>query len=125
MDNPIFQICSADTSVQSLLGDGTTLRIFPFGVYPEDRKPEKYPYCVWKLVYGMPENYLGQTPDCDWFGTRIEVYDKDPLGAREAGDAIVAAVEPHAHVTSWADESFNPTTKLYVFSFIVDWIVIR
>ena len=59
---PIFEVCSSDTSLQSLLGDGPTLRLYPFGQALQD---EKRPYAVWRTIYGSPENYLGTPSDCD------------------------------------------------------------
>jgi len=112
----------ADTSVQSLLAEGLGLRIYAFGHAPQGVKS---PYVVWKLVGGSPENYLGQPPDVDWQVTKVEVHSEDPAEVREVGNAIIAAVENDANVTGWVAESYNPTTKRYVFVFLVDWIVNR
>lgn len=122
MDNPLFEICAADTSVQSLLGDGKTLRIFDFD-YAE--QGTKSPYATCKLVHGSPENYLGDVPDCDWTVTKVSVHGEDPQDVLDAANAIRAAIEHDANVTGWIDKSFNPTTKRYVFVFLVDWIVER
>jgi hypothetical protein len=122
MTPPIFDICSADTSVQSLLGDGPTLRLYPFG---EALQKDRLPYAVWSLVDGAPENYLGQAPDVDSFTVALDVFGKTAESAREVRDAIVAAVEPVAHVVSWDGERRDAETRTYRVSFTVDWIVSR
>jgi hypothetical protein len=119
LNNPIFEICAADTSVQSYLGDGPRLRFYPFGIAPQG---EKRPYAVWQLVYGSPENYLSDVPDIDVFGTQIDMYGPDADYLREAAVAVRDALEPHAYVTAWQNESFNPDTLNYRVTFTVDWV---
>lgn len=80
------------------------------------------PYVVYRVGYGGPENYLSDLPDVNSYGLFVEVYGGDWPEVREVVNAIISAVEPFAHVTNWVDDSYNPTTKLYKFVFIVDWI---
>lgn len=122
MTPPIFDICSSDTSVQALLGNGPTLRLYPFG---EALQKDRLPYAVWQLADGAPENYLGDTPDADSLTLMLDVYGKTAESAREVRDAIVAAVEPVAYVVSWDGERREPDTLAYRISFTVDWIVSR
>jgi hypothetical protein len=70
MHPPLHAVCAADTTVQDLLG-GDVLRLYPFG---EARQQETYPYAVWQLVGGRPENYLSDRPDVDSFSTQVDVY---------------------------------------------------
>lgn len=119
---PLFDVCSADTSVQALLGDGPTLRLYPFG---EALHRDRLPYVVWSVADGAPENYLGQVPDVDAFTLHLDVYGKTAESAREAVETIVAAIEPHAHVVSWDGERRDAETRTYRSSFTVDWIVSR
>ena len=122
MTPPIFDTCSADTSVQALLGDGPTLRLYPFG---EALQKDRLPYAVWALADGAPENYLGQVPDVDAFTLHVDVYGKTAESAREVRDALVAAIEPVAHIVSWDGERRDAETRAYRISFTVDWIVER
>ncbi len=123
MHPPIHVVCAADTSVQSLLsGPGGLLRLYPFG---EARQQDVYPYAVWQIVTGQPENYLGQRPDADSFSTQVDVYAKTWSSARAVGDALQAAVEGVAHVSSYNGEMRDPETKSYRVSFTVDWVTNR
>jgi hypothetical protein len=119
---PVFDICSSDTSVQSLLGDGPTLRLYPFG---EALQKDKKPYAVWQVVDGEPGNFLGEVPDSDQFSTAFDVYGATAESAREVVSALVAAIEPHGHVVSWDGERRDPETRAYHVSFTVDWIEYR
>lgn len=122
MTPPIFDICSSDTSVQALLGNGPTLRLYPFG---EALQKDRLPYAVWGLVGGGPENYLGQVPDADSLTLFVDVFGSTAESAREVRDAIVAAIETEAHVVSWDGERREADTRAYRISFTVDWIVDR
>lgn len=118
---PLFQICAADTDVQTLLGVGPT-RLWPFG--EADPTPE-YPYAVWQIIAGSPQNYLGQTPDTDFFGLQIDVYARTAEDARAVARALRNAIEPVAYVTAYIGEFRDTITRTFRYSFSVDWIVQR
>lgn len=122
MTPPIFQICSSDTSVQALLGDGPTVRLYPYG---EALQNDALPYAVWALGGGAPENYLGQVPDTDSITMHVDVFGKTAESAREVRDAIVGAIEGEAYVVSWDGEGRESETRSYRISFTVDWVVAR
>lgn len=122
MTPPIFDICSSDTSVQALLGDGPTLRMYPFG---EALQKDRLPYAVWGIAGGMPENYLGERPDSDSLSLFVDVFGATAESAREVRDAIASAIEADAHVVSWDGERRDPATRAWRISFSVDWIVNR
>ena len=119
---PVFDICSSDTSVQALLGNGPTLRVYPFG---EALQKDRMPYVTWALGDGAPENYLGQTPDTDSFTTHIDVVASTAASAREVTETLLAAIEPFAHVVSWDGEFRDKDTRAYRIAFTVDWIEYR
>jgi hypothetical protein len=119
---PLHAVCAADTSVQSLLSDGTYLRLYPFG---EARQADVYPYAVWQIVGGRPENYLGQTPDVDHFSTQVDVYGRTWASAREVAAALQAAIEEVAHVTGYNGEMRDPDTKSFRVSFTVGLVTNR
>lgn len=122
MTPPIFDICSSDTSVQALLGNGPTLRLYPFG---EALQKDKLPYAVWGLVDGAPENYLGQAADSDALTLFVDVFGANAESAREVRDAIITAIAADAYVVSWDGERREAGTRTYRISFTVDWIVDR
>lgn len=119
---PIFAVCSADPGVVALLGPNPDTRIFSFGEAPEDTIK---PYAVWQHISGDPENYLAGRPDADGFSLQVDVYAPTGTAARNIAKAIRDAIELKAYVTSWNGESRDPETKLYRYSFDVDWIVLR
>lgn len=118
---PLFQVCAADSAVQSLLGINPT-RLWPFG---EADPAPTYPYAVWQVVTGTPANYLGQAPDTDSFGLQIDVYAKTAEEARAVAQVLRSAIEPTAYVTAYLGEFRDTITRNYRYSFSVDWIVMR
>lgn len=123
MTPPIFEVCSADTSVQSLLTDDEgRLQVYPFGEAPQ---LGARPYAVWQVVGGSPENYISQTPDIDGYTLQVDVYAVQARDAREVAQAVQAAIEPVAHVVRHNGEWRDPETRAYRVSFTVDWFVNR
>lgn len=118
---PLFQVCAADSDVQSLLGQNPT-RLWPFG---EGDHTPTYPYAVWQIIAGTPQNYLGQTPDADFFGVQIDVYAHSAEEARAVARALRSAIEPVAYVTAYIGEFRDTITRVFRYSFSVDWIVQR
>ena len=122
MHAPLFEICSADTSVQALLGNGPTLRVYPFG---EALQKDRLPYVTWSTGGGAPENYLGQAPDADAFTTHVDVVAATAASAREVTETLLGALETFAHVVSWDGEFRDRETRTYRVAFTVDWIEYR
>ena len=122
---PIFSAVNVP-AVQSLIKTGGgALRFYLFGMAPQG---VAYPYAVWRIVTGTPENYLNEAPDIDSVTVQIDVFaspSQGPDKARQIAAAIAAAIEDHAHVTSWLGESVDPDTKNYVSRFQADWFVAR
>lgn len=114
---PIFEVCAADPAVTSLLGAGLP-RLYMFGEAPQSAA---YPYAVWQIVGGGPENYLGDRPSIDGHTLQVDVYANTGESARAVGAALRDAIEPHAHITRWGGERRDPATKRYRLSFDVDW----
>jgi hypothetical protein len=119
---PLHAICAADTTVQDLLSSGSLLRLYPFG---EARQSDTYPYAVWQIVGGQPENYLGDAPNVDNFSTQIDVYAKTWSSARAVANALQAAIEADAYVVAYHGEMRDPETKSFRVSFTADWITSR
>lgn len=101
------------------------LRFYMFGRAPQGGP---YPYAVWQLAYGNPENYLGQRPDVDSFGVQIDVYAspaQGPAVARQVAQALRDALEGACYITAWRGESVDPETGNFRFGFDCDWITYR
>lgn len=118
---PIFQVAAADPAVQALLGENPT-RLWLFGMSPE--KPAGT-YCVWQVIRGSPDNFLAGRPDVESYGLQVDVYAATASAARDAGHAIEYAIELSAQVAGYNGETIDPETKLYRYSFDIDWIVQR
>ncbi len=123
---PIFVVCAADPGVASVLGTPPATRLFLFGQAEDEQgQPPAYPYAVWQLISGAPENYLSGRPDIDGFSLQVDVYSNTASSTREAAKAIRDAIELKANVTRWGGESRDPETGAYRVSFDVDWLTPR
>jgi len=123
MKPPIFELCSADTTLQGLLSDDLgRFQLYPFGEAPQLGAK---PYAVWQLVGGGPENYISNVPDIDQVTVLVDTYAKEASMAREVSAALVAAIESVAHVVRHNGEWRDPETRAYRCSFTVDWFVER
>jgi len=118
---PIFPVCSSSAAVNALIG-GDRLRLYPFGLQDDD---VIYPYAVWQNISGEPENYLSHRPDADSFTLQVDVYANTPDEAIAVAAALRDAIEPHAYIARWGDQTRDSETKRYRYSFDVDWIVLR
>ncbi|MHC9014463.1 tail completion protein gp17 [Stenotrophomonas bentonitica] len=118
---PIFQACIANAAVLALFGSNPT-RVYPFGLV---EKPPARPYVVWQTIGGESAQYLRDRPDVDGYSLQIDVYHNDPVSLQTAARAIRDAIEGQAYVTRWGDQVMDPETKLYRYSFDVDWLVPR
>lgn len=114
---PIYEAVKDDAAVKAALG--TPPRFYLFG---EATAQVQRPYAVWQQVFGSPENYLGQVPDMDSFGTQIDVYGKTAAECRGVAMALRDALEPVAYVTAWNGESREPETRDYRYSFTVEFM---
>ena len=118
---PIFSVCAASSDVTALLGSNP-VRLYAFGDAPQD---EARPYAVWQQVTGYPENYIGNTPDIDRYTIQIDAYAETGAAARSVAEALRDAIEPVAHVVGWRGEGRDPDTRMYRYSFDVEWFVPR
>lgn len=118
---PIFKACTASAEVLRIFGTNPT-RVYPFGLVEQ---PPQRPYVVWQTIGGEPAQYLGDRPDVDGYSLQIDVYTDDSASLLPAARAIRDAIEGQAYVTRWGDQVKDPVTKLYRYSFDVDWLVPR
>jgi len=115
---PVFQTAENDPAVTALLQTGSTLRVYLFG---EAAQKTVYPYAVWQMAGGAPENYLGETPDIDQFTTQIDVYADTAASAWAAGKALRDSFEKVAYITSWRGTTRDSETRKYRLSFDCAW----
>lgn len=110
-------------AVQAVLKTGTgPLRFYMFGLAPKEKV---YPYAVWAVTGGRPENYVQGAPDADNYSIQIDVYaspDQGPSVARNALEKIQTAIESVAYVTSYLGEDRDPETLVWATGIVVDWI---
>lgn len=118
---PIFDVCAASQAVTALIGS-SPVRLYPFGLQDDNIV---YPYAVWQNLSGEPGNYLDRRPDSDSYTLQVDIYSVTALSAQAVAKALRDAIEPHAYITRWGDQSRDPETKRYRYSFDVDWIVKR
>lgn len=109
MNPPIFSILNASAPVKALLGSGP-LRVFPWGRAPQN---VKLPYAVYGIYNANPENYLDSLPDIDNKGTQVNIYASDADSLEACFAAVRNALEPHAHMTSFATPDQDADTNLY------------
>lgn len=121
MHPPIFPTCSASPAVQALLG------VSPTRLYPHAEGPQAgaKPYAVWQVVAGRPENHLGSLPDVDRYTVQVDAYAATASAAAAIAQALRDAIEPHAHIVRWGDQTTDRDTGLRRYSFDVDWHVPR
>ena len=119
---PIFTLCELSTACQSLLGDSTRLRVFPFGLAPQNGDR---PYAVWQVISGVPNNHLGDIPQSDIMVITVECYAKTIDTARQVAAAIRDAIQTECYITAWRGDNFDDDTGLFVVSFDAEWVVPR
>lgn len=117
---PIFELCKASAAVVALLGV-SPLRVYPFGEAPQGCE---YPYAVWQIVGGGPDNYLAGRPDSIDFSIQFDVWAKSEAVAMEVAQAIELAVELDAYVTSYSNGR-QPGTDKFRCSMGIDFIQSR
>ena len=121
---PVFAVCSADTSVVTLLtgGDGRLL-LFPGGEAPQQ---EARPYAVWQTIYGEPDNTSLLHPEYPAVsGFRFDIYGPTLDGVRNIAAALHGAIE-HPSPT-WFATTGSPAMRApgrdrhWRYSFDVEW----
>lgn len=115
---PIYRAVKASPQVLQVLG-APEPRFYPFG--QNDDLPVEYPYAVYRVIGGGPQNFLAQRPDLDEVLIQIDVYGATD-GQAEAGViALRDALELQCRIVSWRGSSRDPETLSYRQSFDVRW----
>lgn len=121
MTPPIYEVCAEDPTVRLILGS-QPVRFFPWGAVPAK---VAYPYAVYQVIGGSPENYLAGRPDIDTFAIQVDVYGKTGSSVANAAIALRDAIELKANIMRWRGQEVDPETKNKRISFDIDWIVPR
>jgi hypothetical protein len=115
---PVVPTLKADSNVTALLGTS------PLKIY-EDIAPTgtKFPYAVWSVVTGNPENNLDCAANIDHVSFQIVVYDTSQKGASDIRAAIRTALEQHCYVTNIHPNHFERINDTNVFGrgFDANW----
>lgn len=109
INSKLFQILNNSIQVKLHLG-ANPLRVYPHGRAPENVKK---PYAAYSLYSGVPENYLGNTPDIDNKGTQIDIYSETAEKLELCFNAVRDALENHAHMTNFSTPDQDSETKLF------------
>lgn len=117
MTPQVFPLLSASPAVRAALGTAPT-RLYPWGLAPDAVKD---PYCVWQVISGTPNNFLGCRPNMDYFAVQFDVYGVDETSVLAAAKAIRDALEPRQQISSWGGADRDPATRRYRFNFSVNW----
>lgn len=121
MRPPIRELIAESSAVTDLLGS-SPVRFYQFG--EADQSTPK-PYAVWQTVYGSPENKLAGIPDEDRWGVQVDAYARSPQEAQDVAEALRDALEPSAYVVAWNGDGREPDTRLYRYSFTVEFMTER
>lgn len=123
MNAPIYMVAKQSAQVLSLLG-GPEPRLYPWG-WNDSGLPVVYPYAVFQVIGGDPENYLSGRPDADTVTLQLDVYAKTASSARMVANALRNAIELDCYITSWRGEDRDTETRSYRVGFVCDWVVNR
>ena len=118
MEPPIFTVAASDPEVIRLLGS-SPVRLWPFGEAPQNAA---YPYAVWQVINGTPENYLAQRPDMDGLSLQVDVYGKSAGEVRAVVAALRRSLELSTHITRIGRESKDSPTNTYRSGFDLHWL---
>lgn len=106
---PVFALMNASSAVKALIGS-SPVRCWE-DVVPQETPAR--PYLVWSIVGGVPENYLDQVPTMDSGRVRIGVWSTSVTERRTLANAVIAAIEPSAHMVGIPVGTYEPETGLY------------
>jgi Protein of unknown function (DUF3168) len=119
---PVVPTLKASPEVTALLGTS------PLKVW-EDIAPSgtTYPYAVWSVVTGDPQNNLDCPANTDHVSFQIVVYDTNKERASEVRAAIRKALEPHCYVTNIHPNHFERIADTNIFGrgFDANWFLDR
>lgn len=111
---PVPQLLIASADVKALVGAPPAMRVYE-DTAPQaaGEAPPPRPYIVWGTAGGAPENYLSARPGIDAGRITLDVYADSAASRRQVVDAVMAAIEPSAHMITVPMTMYEPDTKLF------------
>ena len=110
---PCYDVFKADGGLTSIVGT----RIFQTVAGETASRP----YLVWSITTAVPENTLSCPPSVDDQRVTVSVYAQDQGDARRAIQyAAAAAEESLGYIVFGPWDTYEPSTKLYRYSFDVE-----
>ncbi len=118
---PIEEILQENSELYGRLGN-------PVRVY-EDIAPHgtPYPYAVWSIVGGGPQNNLDCPANIDHMSFQIVVYDTIKKRSYDMREIIRKTLEPHCYITNIHPNHFERIADTNIFGrgFDANWFLDR
>lgn len=118
---PIYTWLAADSTVVSLLGSGSGIKVY------RDIAPQgtNAPYVRWVVVGGAPENYISQAPGIDSSRCQFDIFSITQQQCDAIYAALRNALEERGHIVSFNLSEQDSETRNYRFSFDMQFWVNR
>lgn len=113
---PIYSILSNAAPVVSIVSNRIYRNEAPQGTSD--------PYVVWEIQAGFAENGFKEV-SADVFSVEVSVWAKTQATCDQLAIAVRNAIEPHAHLITYTNDSIDTPTKLKGFRMSFDWILSR
>jgi hypothetical protein len=115
---PIYTLLQASPEARNIFG--AQPRIY------RDEAPQDptYPYGVWQVIGGFPENTLSETPGHDRVSVQLDIYATTQKMAEQAAAAARDQLETNTHVTSFRTDR-DGETRSYRVSLDFDYWLAR
>lgn len=118
---PIVSTLQASAAATAVLGN--QIRVY------EDIAPRKtdFPYAVWSVVHGEPDNNLDCPATTDHISFQIVVYDSNQKRASEVRQVVRQVLEQHCYVTAIHPSHFERIADTNIFGrgFDANWFLDR
>lgn len=111
---PVYEVLTGAAPVAAIIGT----KVGGHGQIEQTIEP---PYATWQIIVGAPDNTLGDLPDIDSVQVQVNCIHTTEAGIRALARAVLAAIEPHAHVTGIPVDQRDPETRRYWVAIQADW----
>jgi hypothetical protein len=114
---PVFDLLTAGSPAPAVT---TFVGAFPNARIYEDTAPQRpngvkepRPYITWSVAGGATQNYLSERPGIDPGRIQIDVWADSAKSRRDLMDAVMAAIEMHAHMIETPITLYEADTRLF------------
>lgn len=115
MNPPIESYVQTDSDCVAVFGD----RVQPFG-YADQQIVE--PYATWQIISGEAFNTLGCSPTTDRYRVQFDVWAKRASVAQSSAETLRNAMEKYGYLVGYNGSGRDAETKLYRFSFDMEFL---